>query len=269
MKYRKARTVCTLIVIFFVVMASWCFIKGAPERNYILPSVVGEKGSRIFKTSFETIDDFKGFYIVPQNYNNTASHDLSMEQVKSGTSAHKGWVYKQGSPSSIFVNNNHRGYPTIQLHKTNGGAFKTPVLIEFWVWLDMEFTKGEWFSFATLDHTTSDRWDPVLVNLSDEKIVHIMHAPFNGQNKRTFQTTDIKFPMRTWVKLTACLDFDAEHGNIKVWQDDQLVSEAEIGKERAEGFLTQAHFGLYAPPSISRAVVYNDDLVIKEGSCAR
>lgn len=256
------------MVVFLVGVVSWYFVQGVSMKDYVWSSVTGEKGSRVFATSFESPGDFKGFYIVPQNYKGSASHDLSTEQVKSGTYAHKGWVYGKNKPSTIFTNNNHRGYPTIQVYKTNGGAFKTPVLVEFWVWLDMEFIRGEWFSFATLDHTTSDRWDPVLINLSDEKIVHIMHTPFNGQNKRIFQTTDIKFPMRTWVKLTTCLDFDADHGNIKVWQNDQLVSEAEIGKKRAQGFFTQAHFGLYAPPSVSKAVIYNDDLVIKEGSCA-
>ncbi len=58
-----------------------------------------------------------------------------------------------------------------------------------------------------------------------------MHVPSNGQGKRTFQTSTLKFPLRRWVKLTIGL-----------------------------------HFGLYAPPSLSSGVVYNDDLVIQEGA---
>lgn len=226
-------------------------------------------GYRAFKTSFESVDDFKNFYIVPQNHKSSSSHELSTEHVKNGMYSHKGWIYKSNSSSTRFVNNNHRGYPTIQLYKLKGGAFKTPALVEFWVWLDMDIKRGEWFSFATFDHTTSDTWDAILINLSDEGIVHTMHVPFIGQSKRIFQTTNIRFPMKKWVKLTACLDFDSKNGNIKVWQDDQLVSEAEIGKGRASGLFTQAHFGLYAPPSMSEGVIYNDDLVIKEGSCDR
>lgn len=220
---------------------------------------------RSFKTSFESVDDFRGFYIVPQNHNNAASHDRSAEQVKSGVYSHKGWIYKASAPSTPLVNNNHRGYPTIQLYKLADGAFKTPALIEFWVWLDMEFKKGEWFSFATLDHTTSDTWDAVLVNLSDEGFVHLMHVPYNGQGEYTFQTSTLKFPMQQWVKLTICLHFNSNQGYAKVWQNDELVSSAEV--RRGSGFLTQAHFGLYAPPSLSSGVVYNDDLMIKEGSC--
>ena len=224
--------------------------------------------SRVFSTSFESIGDFSGFYIVPQNYSGSSSHDLSKEQVRSGTYSHKGWIYKENS-ESFFTNTNHRGYPTIQLNRTGGGAFKTPALIEFWVWLDMDIQKGEWFSFATLDYTNSTEWDPVLVNLSDEGTVQLMHVPSNGQGKRTFQTNSIKFPMKKWTKLTMCLDFDAQDGNVKVWQNDQLVSTSMIAKGRGDGFLTQAHFGLYAPGSLSRGVVYNDDLVIKEGTCDR
>jgi hypothetical protein len=221
--------------------------------------------SRVFETGFESVDDFDGFYIVPQDHLNTASHEQSTEQVHSGLSSHKGWIYGSNPPSSLFVNNNHRGYPTVQLYKTPDGAYRTPVLIELWVWLDMPIAPGEWFSFATLDHTTSDTWDAVLINLSDDGFVHLMHVPTNGQGVRTFQTTTVKFPMRTWVKLTTCLHFDGTTGFAKVWQDGELVSTAEV--RRGNGTLTQVHFGLYAPPSIATGVVYNDDLSIRERGC--
>jgi len=126
---------------------------------------------RVFSISFESVSDFDGFYITPQNYKGTSSHDQSTEQVRSGEYAHKGWIYGSNRRSTWLTNNNHRGYPTIQLYKLPDGAFQTPVMIEFWVWLDMEIKPGEWFSFATLDHTTRDTWDPVLINLSDEGIV--------------------------------------------------------------------------------------------------
>ncbi|VAW16873.1 hypothetical protein MNBD_ALPHA11-2265, partial [hydrothermal vent metagenome] len=163
---------------------------------------------------------------------------------------------------SRFVNNNHRGYPTIQLYKLEGGAFRTPVKIEFWVWLDMDLKPGEWFSFATLDHTTKDTWDPVLINLSDKGIVHLMHVPTNAKGITTYQNNSLKFPFKQWVKLSAELHFDKENGYAKVWQNDVLMSEAEV--RRGNGLFTQAHFGLYAPPSITSGVIYNDDLAIRE-----
>ncbi|MCF6344085.1 MAG: heparin lyase I family protein [Devosiaceae bacterium] len=217
---------------------------------------------RTYETSFESIDDFKGFYITPQRFEDKTFHEQSSERVRSGKFAHKGVILGQKPPSTRFTNNNHRGYPTIQLYKLEGGAFKTPAKIEFWVWLDMKFKKGEWFSFATIDHTRSDTWDPVLVNLSDKGIVHLMHVPKNAQSEYSFQTKTIKFPMRKWVKLSIEIHFDRDNGYAKVWQNDQLVSSAIVKK--GNGLFTQAHFGLYAPPSMTGGVVYNDDLKITE-----
>lgn len=217
---------------------------------------------RAFSTSFETVSEFERFYIVPQNHKGTTSHDLSREVVRSGEFSHKAWVAGPNPASGFNRNNNHRGYPTIQLYKLPKGAFKTPVNVEFWVWLDMELAKGEWFSFATLDHTTSDTWDPVLVNLSDKGFVHLMHAPSNGRAEWSFQTETIKFPMRQWVKLTVQLHFDRRDGYAEVYQDGQMVSRAPV--RRGKGLLTQVHFGMYAPPSITSGVVFSDDLTITE-----
>jgi len=217
---------------------------------------------RVYVTSFERVEDFAGFYIVPQGHKGTASHEQSAARAHSGRFSHRGWITGENSPSRAGVNNNHRGYPTVQLYKLEGGAFSTPARIEFWVWLDMEIARGEWFSFATLDHTTRDRWDPVLINLSDEGFVHLMHVPRNGQQRHSFQTDTVRFPMREWVKLSVDIHFDRRNGYARVWQNDILVSEAPV--RRGRGLFTQAHFGLYAPPSISNGVVFNDDLVITE-----
>lgn len=229
--------------------------------NHVIAAEINSS-ARIFQTGFESIDDFAGFYIVPQHHKGSASHSKSTDKTHSGDYAHKGWIYAKNSPSRFYSNNNHRAYPTIQLYKTPEGAFKTPVKIEFWVWLDTKILPGEWFSFATLDHTRSNKWDAVLVNLSDQGFVHLMHVPVNGQGKYSFQTSTIQFPMKQWVKLTVALHFDRKEGYAKVWQDDQLVSSAEV--RRGEGVFTQAHFGLYAPPSLSKGVIYNDDLTITE-----
>ncbi len=225
---------------------------------------------KTFTTSFESVDEFSEFYIVPQNSPSPTnpqnqSHDLSNELARSGRYSHKGWIWATNPDSTLLINNNHRGYPTIQLYKTETGAFKTPVLIEFWVWLDVVLAPGQWFSFATLDHRRSDIWDPVLVNLSDTGFVHLMHIPNNGEKIWDFQTNTLLFPMREWVKISVCLHFNQTQGYAKVWQNDQLVSSAPV--TRGAGELTQAHFGLYAPPSLNNGTVYNDDLHITESEC--
>ncbi len=234
---------------------------GALVLAILVPgSALGQ--GRTYATGFESVSDFAGFYIVPRDARPTASHDQSREVVRSGTYSHKGWINGANPPSTRSINNNHRGYPTVQLYKLAGGAFRTPVQIELWVWLDVDLKPGEWFSFATLDHTRRDSWDPVLVNLNDRGFVELMHVPVNGQGRRDFQTSSIAFPMRRWVQLKIELHFSRQNGYAKVWQDGQLVSEAPVRK--GNGLLTQAHFGLYAPPSMTTGVVYNDDLTIRE-----
>ena len=222
----------------------------------------GHAQGRTYATSFESVSEFDRFYIVPQNYMGTSSHELSSDVVRSGRFSHKAWMTGPNPASRFWQNNNHRGYPTIQLYKLPVGAFRTPVKVVFWVWLDVALNKGEWFSFATPDHTTSDRWDPVLVNLDDQGFVHLMHIPVNGDSRRTFQTRTVKFPMRQWVELTILLHFDVINGYARVFQNGELVSSGPV--RRGDGWLTQAHFGLYAPPSMFEGVVFNDDLVITE-----
>ncbi|MBM9576492.1 heparin lyase I family protein [Leptospira sp. 201903070] len=223
--------------------------------------------NRTFFTSFESVNDFSNFYIVPQNYQGSASHDLSSEQVLSGAKSHKGWIYSAYNPSNPWINNNHRGYPTIQLHKTSGGSFVTPVLITFNVWLDMNLRKmspeNEWFSFATIADDASDSWNgPVLVNLSQEGFVHLMHVPSTGQKVTSFQTSSLPYPKSQWVQLKVFLDFQNPEGVVKVWQNGTLVSQAKVYCRKKT--VSQLHFGLYAPPSVSTGSVFNDDLKIEE-----
>ncbi len=228
---------------------------------------VREGPLRTFETSFESENDFAGFYIVPQDYHNACSHELSTNVVRTGTYAHRGWIYASGEPSTVFVNNNHRAYPTVQFQKTPEGAFITPCWITLWVWLDMELhaaqPENEWFSFATLSADDSDNWNRVVcVNLSYDGFVHLMHVPDQGEQEHLYQTTNVVFPMRQWVRLDIYIDFDRDNGYAKVWQDGTLVSYARV--EGGRWTLPQAHFGLYAPPSLSSGTVYNDDLTIRE-----
>ena len=52
------------------------------------------------------------------------------------------------------------------------------------------------------------------------------------------------------------------HGAVRVWQDGRFITEARV--EGGAGRLEQAHFGIYASPSVVRATVYNDDVSIRE-----
>ncbi len=237
----------------------------APTRDQV--------GGRVFSTSFESVSEFDDFYIVPQNYMGTTSHDLSTEQVRTGTYSHKGWMYGANPPSTPTVNNSHRGYPTIQLQNTPGGVFVCPCEVTFDVWLDVPLNvPGEWFSFATFTSNTDNTWWPAFgANVSAANpypgtaaggVVHFMHVPNPGEREPTFQTSTILFPMRRWVELKFYLDMDPVHGEAKVWQDGQLVSAAPFAG--GDGTLAQVHFGMYAAAELASGVVYNDDLEIRE-----
>ena len=187
-----------------------------------------------------------------------------------GNYAHKAWVTQANLPSTPSLNNNHRGYPTIQLHKTAEGSFRTPCLITLWVWLDMPLSASDgskdddWFSFATFTDDESDHWArTVLVNLSHDGFVHLQHTPQQGQQEYIFQTKSLRFPQKEWVELKIYLDF-TDTAYAKVWQNGELVSHAKI--EDINNQLAQAHFGLYCSPEIQSGTVYNDALRIKEVS---
>ncbi|MCB1178243.1 MAG: polysaccharide lyase [Leptospiraceae bacterium] len=226
------------------------------------------QNNRIFNSSFESASEFSPSYIVPQNYQSSASHDLSTDILRTGTYSHKGWIYGKGPDCASGKNCNHRGYPTVQHHKMSTGSFRAPFYFEMYVYLDMTISSGEWFSFATFSVDESDYWRRViLINLSDKGYIHLMHVPNQGQGKWTYQPNTLSFPQKKWVKISACIDTDRYNGYGKVKQDDVLVSEANISG--GCGTLEQSHFGLYAPPTISSGTIYNEDLIIKEVSSCK
>lgn len=222
------------------------------------------QANRSFQSNFESLDDFTKFYSVPANYQSAATHSLSTEQKVSGSYSHKATILKIGPTCVYPINCNHRAYPTIQLHKLPSGGFKTPVLIEFSVYLDLPiFSSSDWFSFATYSADASDEWRRVvLINTDAKGKAFLMHVPLHGQSNLTFQNTSLNFPQRQWVKIKTCLDLDPTKGEAKVWQDEVLLSTSRVSG--GCGVLEQAHFGLYASPTLSSGTVYNDDLTIRE-----
>lgn len=228
--------------------------------------------NRSFSTSFESISEFNNYYIVPPNYQNAASQELSSSQVHSGSSAHHAWIYAKGPDCPFWENCNHRAYPTIQLHKDATAGYHGIIFIEFWVYSTIQVSDGQWISLATFSADSSDRWSrTVLVNVgkinqSQDSYLHLKHVPNQGENSWIYQTSaeqnPLPFPNNQWVKVSTCLNLDPVNGSAKVWQDDTLVSSARVSG--GCGVLEQAHYGLYASPSISSGSIYNDDLTIKE-----
>ena len=230
------------------------------------------RANRSFSSSFESFSDFSNSFIVPRNYQDAASHEITSFPVHSGSSAHHAWIYAKGPDCPSWENCNHRAYPTIQLHKDPSAGYHGTIFIEFWVYSTIQVSDGQWISLATFSADPSDHWSRTVllnvgkINHSQDSYLHLMHVPNQGENTWIYQTNSEKnplpFPNNQWVKISTCLNLDPLNGFAKVWQDDTLVSTARVAG--GCGVLEQAHFGLYASPSLSSGSLYNDDLTIKE-----
>lgn len=223
--------------------------------------------SRYFYSSFETVEDFAGYFVTPSPHMGTSYQTLSNEIVRSGKLAHKAWIDGANPPSSPGINNNHRGYPTMQFYKDKEGAMTGPIRVSFWVWLDIDLSgesgipEENWFSFATFTDDDSDDWDrTVLINLSKSGLVHFQHTTGPGQSDIVYQNTELLYPQQEWVHLEAYLDFSVG-GYAKVWQNGTLMSHANIAN--IDDRVAQCHFGLYCPPQLTSGTCYNDDLSLR------
>jgi hypothetical protein len=213
----------------------------------------------VYETSFEQDADLQGFYVTPQSA--LTRHEVRSDAAHSGSRGHAAWL--TGLSGSEPVDGpNHRGYPTIQLQRRPVGTCVTPCLVQFWARLDdVQLVRGEWFSLATFSADPSDSWSRVVtVNVGWEGWLHLFHVPDPGRGDWTFQRTDLPFPQGRWVRITTWLDLDPDHGAAAVWQDGVLVSAAHV--RGGDGSLDQMHFGLYAPPSLTRSSVLNDDIAV-------
>lgn len=250
--------------------------KVTTTSSVMTQTTVPKQDYREFVSSFESVSDFEGFYIVPQG-SYDSNHELNSEIVYDGKYSHKAWILKArdiNNDGKIYLP--HRAYPTIQFQNTPKGSFKTPCLISLYVYLDISLIDkpqgsiDDWFSFATLSPETDDNWARTVgVNLTPDGYVKLVHVPRQGEQDRIYQMSssidiDSKFlfAYKKWVRLDIFIDFDSSSGYAKVWQDGVLVSHAKV--EGGLGYLFQSHFGMYSSASISQGIIYNDKLRIRE-----
>jgi hypothetical protein len=214
---------------------------------------------RIFSTGFESWADFGGMYVSPQTA--STKHALVASPRHRGQLAHCAWLTGPGTTADKD-GPNHRGYPTVQLWRLPGGGFKTPATVDLWVWLDAVMVPGQWISLATLSADASDRWSRVVtVNVDPGGWLDVFHVPLQGQHEPDYETHR-PFPLRRWVHIKIVIDFDPAHGFVEVRQGGKRVARAQV--RGGHGVLEQAHFGMYAIPSLTQGTVCNDDLRITE-----
>ena len=257
-----------------------------------------------YKMGFNSREDVSKFYVVPQDDQKSASHDLTAEKSIEGGFSHKAWMYK-ANRRKAGINTNHRAYPTFQMRKTALGIIKTAALVDIWVWADIDMYPVEdksWFSIATFTSYADNKWPrSYLINVDRNYKMHLMYVPDHPEAAPDiFATKDIVFPRAQWVRVTAFIDYTKNNRFaapiIAVWQDEQLIAASRLNTrvniaklpahqrpeclalwdqtdlKKAEDLcdleftngLAQMHFGLYAPPLLSSGVIYNDKLEVSE-----
>jgi hypothetical protein len=259
---------CKSLILFFL-LSSFAY-----SADYPAPTYQGEL--RSFESSFESIAEFKDFYIVPAG-EYASAQELSKDRVYHGVYSHKSWITAaRAADNDGLVYRPHRAYPTIQLQKTAGGIYRTPCLISLWVYLDVNLvarSKGhinDWFSPVTLSPDPSDKWSSVVtVGIGPDGYAKLIHVPRHNEQTHLYQAGadndpngQLRYPQRQWVRLDVYIDFDRAHGQAILWQNGKLVSHARV--EGGSGGLAQAHFGLYASAAVASGTVFNDKLRIKE-----
>ncbi len=224
-----------------------------------------------FETGFESEADFAGFYITSVTLGGSDRQELSGARRHSGGFSYRAWIVAPNPESNVLVNRNHRAYPTIQFQHLPSGPVPTPICTTFYVWADFDLAdrpgalEDQWFSLATFTSDPSDHWfRTVLVNVVQDGRVLLQHVPRQGQQSHIFQSTTQRFHYRQWQRIDVELDF-SDHGYAKVWLNRELVSHAAV--EQVDNQLAQAHFGLYAAPSLGAGEIFNDDLTIAPGRC--
>ena len=242
----KLRKFIKRIMILFLVAFS-CFNTSFAEQTKTIPifvldylgSSAGENAPKIgrqYYTGFESIDEFKNFYIVPQNQLSSTTQDLSNEVPGSGNFSHKAIINEKNAIIEN-ENTNHRAYPTFQFEKTSIGILKGSVLVEFSVWADFKLSDLQdlnWFSLATFTSYSDQYWyRSYLINIDANYKIHLMHVPQQGQVIHDiYQSQSVIFPMKKWVKITAYIDYlSSNRFNspfIAVWQDGNLISVARF-----------------------------------------
>jgi len=229
--------------LFVITFAGTCFADQTREiPKFVidfleLPTLAPQpKIGKQFYTSFETIEEFKPFYIVPQNNQNTATHDLVDNPRFVGNHAHEAHIYGSNDVSST-ENTNHRAYPTFQFAKTPMGILTGAVFVEFEVWADIELSHREnasWFSLATFTSYDDQYWyRAYLINVDANYNIHLMHVPHHGQSIHDiYQTTSIALPKKQWARISTYIDYTTKNRFnspfIAVWQDGVLVSAARF-----------------------------------------
>lgn len=231
---KKAQRIVLALLLPFISLSTFA-VSDLKDPPVFVTDFLKEKNISVvnsYKNSFEDVNSFKGHYIVPPKHRDSSSHKLDTLNVLEGNASHKAWMYDTNSEIN-GKNTNHRAYPTFQMKKTSLGVVTGMVLIDFYVWADIDLLERSgksWFSLATYTSYYDAKWfRTYLVNVNSDYQIHLMHVPDQGLSQPDiYQNNHLKMPRKSWVRVTTLIDYSRENRFdspiIAVWQDEQLVS---------------------------------------------
>lgn len=231
---KKTQRIVLALLLPFISLSAFA-VNDLKDPPVFITDFLKEKNISVvnsYKNSFEDVNSFKGHYIVPPKHRGSSSHKLDTLNVLEGNASHKAWMYDTNSEIN-GKNTNHRAYPTFQMKKTSLGVVTGMVLIDFYVWVDIDLLEKpgkSWFSLATYTSYYDAKWfRTYLVNVDSDYQIHLMHVPDQGMSQPDiYQNNHLKMPRKSWVRVTTLIDYSRENRFdspiIAVWQDEQLVS---------------------------------------------
>jgi hypothetical protein len=161
-----------------------------------------------------------------------------------GEHMYKGWAH--GASDEL-----HRPYPVLHTD------IPSPLVNRFMVYIDADYDQvGEdWIHLATwgnnedwIVHTMSVRFRKVEMAHLDWEWIGPDPAP--------------DFPLHQWVRFTVYIDYEAEEGGlVHVWQDGMHIMRG-VFTQASGNHLLRAHWGLYAPGTLTQGAEYNDEIQI-------
>lgn len=217
-----------------------------------------------FQTSFETFLDHQNFdYVTPGTYG--TYQNIVTEAVLTGKYSHKAWMYQQNGPTNdVYSWERHRGYITVQFHKTLGGVINGPMLHIVNVYADVLLLPAgpalpsgapdinDWFSPATYSPNGGAEWNPVMATVTDHTgILRLGHVPTFDQDILLYQNESYLFQMKKWHRIAVFIDPHDTKGYCKMWLDGILVSYANL--YNFKGRVSAFHGGLYCSPRCWKA----------------
>jgi len=152
---------------------------------------------------------------------------------------------------------------TSRLYETQGGRFRLPVLVSFWLFSENEWDKmapGRFSPLTTKGKEPKDGGQILTTHILSDGSMDIGHAALFNHDR------SVRVPVREWVHHALYIENRDQETYAVLWSDGEKVVEGICNGYWDESELRDWHMGLYANYQEVREdlFLYNDDVEIRE-----